>query len=135
MMQAIKPKNFGLIVRTVAETKNLDELESDLNDIIGKWNDCFEIIKTAKAPAKVYGELDRTSAIIRDLVNNSFHNIHVNDESLFKELKAYLTEKFPEKASILKLYKNNDNKTKYEKLPPLSIFFHSKIFSTTIGQK
>jgi len=108
MMQAIKPKNFGLIVRTVAETKNLDELESDLNDIIGKWNDCFEIIKTAKAPAKVYGELDRTSAIIRDLVNNSFHNIHVNDESLFKELKAYLTEKFPEKASILKLYKNNE---------------------------
>lgn len=108
LMRAIKPNNFGLIVRTVAENKNLEELQADLNELINSWNECFERLKSADAPAKVYGELDRTQAIIRDLVNNSFHNIHVNDENLFKELKAYLTEKFPEKASILRLYKSEE---------------------------
>jgi len=108
MMRAIKPKNFGLIVRTVAEGKKLEELEADMNDIISKWNDCMQNIKSTKAPSKVYGELDRTSAIIRDLVNDTFHNIHINDEALYKELKAYLTEKYPEKASILRLYKGSE---------------------------
>lgn len=109
LMRSIKPNNFGLIVRTVAENKKLEELEADLNELISNWNECFEKIKSsANSTIKVYGELDRTQAIIRDLVNNSFHNIHVNDEVLFKELKAYLVEKFPEKASILRHYKSEE---------------------------
>ena len=108
ILVSIKPKNYGIIIRTVAETKNIQELQADLDDVVSKWVNCFENIKGATAPAKVFGELDRTSAIIRDLVNDTFHNIHVNDEKLYKELKAYLVEKYPEKASILRLYKSSE---------------------------
>ena len=105
LMESIKPKNFGVIVRTVAEGKSVVELEADLNDLINKWQTCFEELKTAQPPKKVLGELDRTSAILRDLLNESFNSIHINNEKLYDELKTYLQTIAPDKEKILKLYK------------------------------
>jgi len=106
-MESIKPKNFGVIVRTVAEGKSVVELEADLNDLIHKWQVCFEELKTAQPPKKVLGELDRTSAILRDLLNESFNSIHINNEKLYDELKTYLQTIAPDKEKILKLYKGD----------------------------
>lgn len=108
IIQAIRPKNFGVIVRTVAEHKGVEELENDLKELIGKWNSCFEEVKLASPPKKVLGELDRTSAMLRDLLNASFNNIHVNDEVLFEEIKNYINNISPEKTNIVKLYKNQE---------------------------
>jgi ribonuclease G len=108
IIQAIRPKNFGVIVRTVAENKGVEELESDLKDLIDKWNKMFEELKIAVPPKKVLGEMDRTSTMLRDLLNSSFNNIHVNDEKLFEEIKQYLTNISPENVNILKLYKNQE---------------------------
>ncbi|MFZ4613252.1 MAG: Rne/Rng family ribonuclease, partial [Bacteroidia bacterium] len=108
IIQAIRPKNFGVIVRTVAENKGVEELESDLKDLIEKWNKMFEELKIAVPPKKVLGEMDRTSTMLRDLLNSSFNNIHVNDEKLFEEIKQYLTNISPENVNILKLYKNQE---------------------------
>jgi ribonuclease G len=108
IIQAIRPKNFGVIVRTVAENKGVEELESDLKDLIEKWNKMFEELKIAVPPKKVLGEMDRTSTMLRDLLNSSFNNIHVNDEKLFEEIKQYLTNISPENINILKLYKNQE---------------------------
>ncbi len=107
LMESIKPKNFGVIVRTVAEGKSVVELEADLNDLINKWQVCFEELKTAQPPKKVLGELDRTSAILRDLLNESFNSIHINNEKLYDELKTYLQTIAPDKEKILKLYKGD----------------------------
>jgi len=106
IIQAIRPKNFGVIVRTVAENKGVEELEGDLKDLIEKWNNMFEEVKTAVPPKKVLGEMDRTSTMLRDLLNSSFNNIHVNDEKLYEEIRQYINNISPENANILKLYKN-----------------------------
>ncbi len=107
LMASIKPKNFGVIVRTVAEGKSVAELDADLNDLMSKWNKCYEALKTAVPPQKVLGEIDRTSAILRDLLNASFNSIHVNEEKLFDETKNYLSAIAPEREKILKLYKGS----------------------------
>jgi ribonuclease G len=107
LMESIKPKNFGVIVRTVAEGMSVVELEADLNDLINKWQTCFEELKTAQPPKKVLGELNRTSAILRDLLNESFNSIHINNEKLYEELKTYLQTIAPDKEKILKLYKGD----------------------------
>jgi ribonuclease G len=54
------------------------------------------------------GELDRTSAILRDLLNESFQSIQVNDEALAEELKTYLTTIAPDKKDIVKIYKGKE---------------------------
>jgi len=104
LMQSIKPKNFGVIVRTVAEGKSVTELENDLNDLVARWELCYQTLKTAEPPHRVLGEVDRTNAILRDFLNASFNNIHVNDKKLFEDLKVYIRNIAPEKESIAKLY-------------------------------
>lgn len=105
LIASIKPKNFGVIIRTVAEGKSVADLDGDLNDLVSKWNMCFEALKTAHPPQKVLGEIDRTSVILRDLLNASFNSIHINDEKLYEETKSYLQTIAPDKEKILKLYK------------------------------
>lgn len=107
LIQSIKPKNFGVIIRTVAEGKSVAELDADMNDLMNKWNQCYETLKTAQPPHKVLGEIDRTSAILRDMLNASFNSIHINDANLFEETKNYLRTIAPDKEKIVKLHKGN----------------------------
>src|SRR5581483_4204541 len=72
------------------------------------WELCHKTLKTAQPPHRVLGEVDRTNAILRDFLNASFNNIHVNDKKLFDELKSYIHNIAPEKESIAKYY---DSKT------------------------
>ncbi len=107
LMQSIKPKNFGVIVRTVAEGKSVADLDGDLKDLVQKWNSCYETLKTAVPPQKLLGEINRTNAILRDLLNASFTGIHVNDEKIYEDIKEYLRSIAPDKEKIAKLYKGN----------------------------
>jgi ribonuclease G len=106
LMQSIKPKNFGVIVRTVAEGKSVAELENDLNDLVKKWDECFKALKDATPPVRVLGEVDRTNAILRDLLNAKFNHIHVNDSHVYDEVRAYLKNIAPDKVDIVKYYNN-----------------------------
>ncbi|MCW3105340.1 MAG: ribonuclease, Rne/Rng family [Bacteroidetes bacterium] len=105
LIQSIKPKNFGVIIRTVAEGKSVADLDADLNDLVKKWETIYQNLKTAQPPFKVLGEIDRTSVILRDLLNASFNSIHINDAALFEEIRTYLQTIAPDKEKILKLYK------------------------------
>ena len=80
LTQSIKPKNFGVIVRTVAEGKKVADLDKDIQELVSKWKGSIEQLATLKPPARVLGELNRTSTILRDLLNPNFNSIHVNDQ-------------------------------------------------------
>jgi ribonuclease G len=105
MLMGVKPKHFGIIVRTVAENKKISEIESDLSELLAKWNTLTDELKTAQPPKKIHGELDRTSAILRDLLNASFSTIQINETGLHDEIENYLKNIAPDKLSILKHYK------------------------------
>lgn len=107
LIQSIKPKNFGVIVRTVAEGKGVADLDADMNDLVNKWNTCFQELTKAKPPYRVLGELNRTSAMLRDMLNHSFSAIHVNDGRMHDEIKMFLQTIAPDKEKILKQYKGN----------------------------
>lgn len=106
LIDSIKPKNFGVIIRTVAENKKVAELDQDLKDLVNKWDRMFTAMQTGKAPNRVLGELSRSASILRDLLNPSFNSIIVNDPTLFEETKSYLETISPESSSILKLHKS-----------------------------
>ncbi|MGF1584955.1 MAG: ribonuclease E/G [Bacteroidales bacterium] len=104
LLQSIKPRNYGLIVRTVAEGKRVAELDSELKMLVKKWESVYEKVRGSIAPKLVLQELDRTSTILRDLLNVSFNNIYVNDEILVREIKEYISTIAPEKQKIVKHY-------------------------------
>ncbi len=105
LVTSIKPKGFGVIIRTVAEGKKVAELDRDLQNLLNKWTSMCKSLNRAGHPTKVLIELNRASSILRDVFNDSFTGIHVDDESLFDNIKDYLSEIAPEKESIVKLYK------------------------------
>jgi ribonuclease G len=107
VITAIKPKGYGVIVRTVAEGRKIIELESELKGLVEKWEIAFENIKGAVPPKIFISELNRTSAILRDMLNGTFSNIHMNNETLYTEVRDYIATIAPDKAKIVKHYNGN----------------------------
>jgi len=105
LAKSIKPKGFGVILRTVAEGKKVAELDKDLQNSLERWKSMCKRIANTNTPTKILSELNRASSILRDVMNDSFSNIITNDEDLFLEIKEYLHEIYPEKEKIVKLYK------------------------------
>ena len=93
LIQSIKPKNFGVIVRTVAEGKRVAELDSELKVLVKRCEDAFiKAQKASKLPELVFEETSRTVAMLRDLFNPSYENIYINDTDIFSEVKEECTE-------------------------------------------
>ena len=106
LLQSIKPKNFGIIVRTVAEGKKVAELDSELRSLINNWESLVEKVqKSTKPPTVVHEESDRTLALLRDLFNPSYESIHVNDIEVYKRIRNYVSIIAPESVDIIKLYR------------------------------
>ena len=105
LIQSIKPKNCGVIVRTVAEGKRVAELDAELKVLSKRWEDAIvKIQKTQQRPVLVYEETSRAVALLRDLFNPTYENIYINNEDVYQEVKDYVTLIAPEKAGIVKLY-------------------------------
>ena len=105
LIYSIKPKNCGVIVRTVAEGKRVAELDNEMKVLTKRWEKAIsKTQKNAKRPQLVFEETGRAIAMLRDLFNPSFEHIHVNNEEICNEIKHYLTLIAPEKADIVKLY-------------------------------
>jgi ribonuclease G len=108
LVHSIIPQGFGVIVRTVAEGKKTATLAPELNALIKRWESCADKIRTSRPPQLLVSEINRTSAILRDMLNVTYNNIYVNDTSLYDEIREYVGSIAPEQARIVKLYAGKD---------------------------
>lgn len=108
LLQSIKPKNFGVIVRTVAEEKRVAELDAELSALVKQWEDTItKVQKADKAPLLIYEENSRAVAMLRDLFNPSYEAIHVSDEDVYNQIHDYVSLIAPDRAHIVKRYTGN----------------------------
>ncbi len=108
LIQSIRPMNYGVIIRTVAEGKKVADLNADLMTLVEKWERCIVEMKKMTNYGRMVSEMDQTSVMLRDLLNESFNNIHVDDESLYEEIRNYIRTIAPQKADIVNLYNGKD---------------------------
>ena len=108
LIQSIKPANYGVIIRTIAEGKKVAELDADLRSLIDKWEQCIIEMKKMTTFGRMVSEMDQTSVMLRDLLNESFNNIHVNDEKLYEEIQKNISAFAPQKVDIVQLYKGKE---------------------------
>ena len=108
IVESIKPKNCGIIVRTVAEGKRAGELDAEMKILVARWEGILRKVQQAKElPALVHEETSRTVAILRDLFNPNFENIYINNADVFKEVHDYVSLIAPERLGVVKLYKGS----------------------------
>jgi len=108
IVESIKPKHFGVIIRTVSEGKGVAELQKDLLDLIDRWESFTNRLPSTEPSKKVLGEMGRASTILRDLLNADFTNIHVNDANIYEEVRSYIQGISPELERIVKFYKQRE---------------------------
>lgn len=104
IVEAIRPKNFGVIVRTAAEGKTTAELHQDMLSLVAIWETIQTNLKGAVAPAKIMSEQNKTTSILRDLLSADFNRIVVNDKNIYTETRVYLQRIAPEKAEIVTMH-------------------------------
>lgn len=104
LIESIKPKHFGVITRTAAEGKSVAILHEEMKSLQDKWNAMFEELKTAVAPVKLLTEIDKASVLLRDILNETFNKVLVNDKDFYNNIRDYLKQISPDQVKIVKHY-------------------------------
>ena len=104
LINSIKPQGYGVIIRTVAQGKEVAELDNDLRNLVEIWEKGVLKLKNARPKEKVIGEMSKASALLRDVLNESFDNIHIDDKKMYDDVRAFTKSIAPEKEKIVKLY-------------------------------
>ena len=109
LVREIKPPNFGMIIRTVAENASNEELKADMNALLAKWDKLYENLKSAVPVKKLLSEDNRMLALVRDMINESYDQIICDDEAMAEGIKDYFKEIAPGKESMVKNYNSKDD--------------------------
>lgn len=104
LVSSIKPQNFGVIVRTNAEGVQGADLDKDMQSLVDKWEEGMKKLRTAKPRDRVIGEMNRASSILRDLLNDNFDSITVDDRVVYDEVRSYIRSISPDHEKMVKLH-------------------------------
>ena len=104
LVRSILPQNYGAIIRTAAEGTSAAVLAAEVRSLLEKWQESWQKIAKNKGVGLLFTECSRTTAILRDLFNDSFSNIYVNDEKVYEEARRYISIISPDQEKIVKLY-------------------------------
>ena len=107
LVRNILPKNYGAIIRTAAEGKNAAVLDAEIMTLVRKWEDSWKKLARSKNVQLLFTEYSKTTTILRDLLNDSFSNIYVNDENVYEEIRRYISLISPEQEKIVKHYRDS----------------------------
>ncbi|GFR80709.1 methylenetetrahydrofolate reductase [Elysia marginata] len=102
LIKSIKPKGFGVIIRTAAVDKKVADLDSDMSALHEKWVEMCKKLPKVSQPTKVLREVEKAFSIIRDIFDDTFSGIYVDNKALFGQVKSYVGEIDPDKACIVK---------------------------------
>lgn len=108
LVGSIKPKNFGVIVRTSAENKRVAELNNELKTLLKCWEDAVAKAQKVEAPALLFEEESRIVGVLRDVFTPSFENIYVNDVEIYNQISNYVNLIAPECKDVVKLYSKDE---------------------------
>ncbi len=108
LVESIRPKNFGVIVRTSAEGKRVAELNHELKTLLKCWEDTVAKAQSSTVPSLIFEEESRIVSMLRDVFSPSFESIYVNDAETYGQIKKYVDLIAPDRADIVKLYAKDE---------------------------
>ena len=108
LVESIRPKNFGVIVRTSAEGKRVAELNHELKTLLKCWEDTVANAQRAPLPSLIFEEESRIVSMLRDVFSPSFESIYVNDAETYNQVSKYVSLIAPDRQDIVKLYSKDE---------------------------
>lgn len=103
IIRKIKPKGFGVIVRTAAEGATEEALQDDIERLLVQWNNVESKINDS-APTLIHKEHDISIRVVREHLNSGYKRLLIDNEKLFNSIKEYLSETSPELIKLIEQY-------------------------------
>ena len=101
------PEGMGVIIRTAAVSKSLEELQWDLNTLLNQWEAIQKAASERSAPFLIYQESDIVIRAIRDYLRPDIAEVIVEGESAYEKAKQYINQVRPDFIDRLKLYQDS----------------------------
>ena len=110
VLDAARPEEAGLIVRTAAEGATADELTRDLERLRDQWQQISALAKRSKAPKLLYQEPNMVVRIIREEFTKEYRAVVIDDRDLYEDVRAYVDAIAPELADRIEFYDGDEEK-------------------------
>ncbi|GAB1350264.1 hypothetical protein MASR1M107_24790 [Ignavibacteriales bacterium] len=94
--KSLLPRNYGLIIRTVARGQAEEQIKDDLRSLLKLWKKIQEKARSGTPPAIIYQDVSTTSSVIRDLFTSDISKVYIDNKKVFKEIKDYIAVSQPE---------------------------------------
>ena len=104
IIDEVRPAGHGLIVRTAAEGASAEELQRDVDTLVGQWSAIEAEAKRSDAPGLLYREPDLAVRILREELNSDYRGVVIDDRQLYEQVQAYVGNVSPELAERVEYY-------------------------------
>jgi ribonuclease E len=104
ILDKVKPKQHGVIVRTAAENVTSDEIERDVLRLLKQWEQIDALAKRSQAPALLYREPDMAVRVIREEFNNDYRGVVIDDPEMYADVRDYVASISPALADRVELF-------------------------------
>jgi ribonuclease G len=108
-IEAMKPPQGGLIVRTVAEGLTKKQLKADVGYLVRLWGEVVKKRETGvRAPVCHYTELDLVLKTARDLFTDDIEKIVIDSREEYERLRRFVEIFMPERVDAVELYQGEE---------------------------
>jgi len=104
ILDKVRPKGHGIIVRTAAEGVTDDEIERDVIQLREQWEQIEALAQQVAAPTLLYREPDMAVRVIREEFNDDYRGIVIDDKALYEEVRSYVAAISPALADRVQHY-------------------------------
>lgn len=100
----VPPNSGGVIVRTVGEELNEKTFRKEFDRLHDAWKAIEAESKNVEAPACLHREAKLISGVIRDLFNDRFDRLTIDNREIYQEITEYLKTVDPDLMGRVKHY-------------------------------
>jgi ribonuclease G len=104
LVNSVRPKGNGFIIRTAAEDANDDELRDDVDFLARLWSEITRRCDEMRTSGLVYADLDLPLRVVRDLLREDTSEMVIDDEEQYERVRKFTTAFLPRFAERIKRY-------------------------------
>lgn len=104
----IKPKGFGLIMRTACEDATIDEIRRDLEFLLLLWENIHKKKEKVSAPCLIYNDLDLAFRSVRDFMSHDVERLIIDSPEEYERVKEFAGAYFPRLIDRIEIYEGRE---------------------------
>ena len=104
LVNEVRPKGSGFIVRTAAEDANDQELRDDVDFLARLWNEVDKRQELMSGAGLVYADLDLSLRVVRDLLREDTTEVMIDDQEQYERVLKFTQAFLPRFSDRIKKY-------------------------------